>query len=424
MSDGYTGVALLGPPATGTEELGAVLEASGFFPVGRTGGIWFDEADRTAVGTVPIVLSDWADTALRSHGGSLQEPPTLTTRHPESAARLRLAFADARDCAQGSPLVVSDPRLVPMMREWLDEPSTEFLPVIVLRNPLGAARVTAAEWSIPVHDALAVWEQYMAAICQALNGRRVMCIRAEAFAKSEHRASDLLRTITSLLTVDAAETVRAPEPSTEPFLPDMTFETDDEFEAFATMHQVRLWRLLSELPSSPTVVSFPVEFQTPSDASVECLYSGTMHRQHQAQAGATAVRLTLVSDELRAMYLKAEGLERELTNASNRIAFALEEKLQLMRERDTVRTSANELLERIRVLAKSHAETRSEALRLERELAVLQEEHHRVCDAHREAVASLEALQRSETWMLGYLLVSPFRWLKEVGRVVLRRNHR
>jgi hypothetical protein len=409
VEDRFTAVAVLGPPGSGCGEIGSLLGSSGFFRASCERVPHFDSAGLTSISVRTYSIEDWSDMSLAQVGARWDEPPRReeVMECGAVASDLRLLLSDARDCAGPVPLVIDDVRLVPLWATQQDAFRDTVLPVVVLRNPLAVARTMADRHSLTVGESLALWETYMAAVCDLCVDHSVVMVGGDTVLSSRSDAQTFVKVISSRLSPTASKMVSDDLLPLEMGLPGYFRAASlDEFGDVATRHQSDLWEQLSA--AGEGFVRFPpleLRFRRPSALASEGVAQHAGRRSLADEVRRLEHRLGQVSSELQISVLAHEDSSNQLTAQ--------------VAELERVQGVASELLQRVRTMARVQGELQRQVTELEDEARHLRVEVTQV-GALQEALAELRS---SETWRIGRVVGFPLRWTFSLGRRLARRLH-
>ena len=403
---GKQGVFVLGAPESGCQGVATWLHSSGFYPALTSGSLRLEISVEEPSDPPTVVPTEWAEFLLAMAEGSWELPPPgdlLVAARSSLVPAFHERLRDAIDCAHGLPIVVSDEHLLPILP--IIGPSTldRFIGVLVVRNPLAIARTLSVKFDISVAEGLSLWEHYMAA----------------AFATARHLPMVVTGTHPSgskaMISADVIENLLSPTTSGERIpgyqspAPDPPNEfhwldaTEEEFQESGTRHQIELWdRLTEAVITGRLLVDFPASFEHPSALAVEVLHDGARHRTGRMSK----------LEHLRAIREEQANLAALTRKSEEMLATANATLSDTMTERDQLRSTVTDLMERLRTMAVNQAEGHRKADRLAKENDEL---HATVLELIHDG-EELEKVYKSESWRIGFAITGPIRRLKQAIR--------
>jgi hypothetical protein len=279
----YGGVALLGSPGAGSEELAKLLTSAGFYPLDQTTTVLFEQTLRRGEWTLGFSTCPWPDAIARLVGGHFWSDVTGDGDEAGLKERLSIAFTDGRECALGAPLLVCDPLLVPFAGYWLSELAQDFLPVVIIRDPAKIVADLNAS-GIPRHVAFALWERIMSLSCRATQEKQVSVVDVDTLMGSEGALRAWTADVVGRL--DAVPKTHVDldllDAGSRELHTNGPFDREDIW-SYASPHQARMWQFLSELPTAIGVVDWPDEFRDCSPLCAEILRTAAWYEDLELQ---------------------------------------------------------------------------------------------------------------------------------------------
>jgi hypothetical protein len=403
------GLLVLGMHRSGTSAVAGLLAAAGFAagagddlmgpsPDNPTG--FFERKSVVAIN----------DRVLERAGGTWDHPPareSLDAVREEFLPELHALVDRLVDGADGSPLVVKDPRVSLLLSMWLPVTRPALHPLLVVRNPLETARSLARRNAIPLPVGLALWELYSSALLAGLHGSHISAVRFEDLIDSPTCRDQLLADARHAIQPGLADkVVKEEQVSTIERALWQNRASDGEFLDVATVRQAELWAFLSALGTGAVTIRAPESLRTPGRAARAAVDDFARQRGRTADL---ASQLNRGSEELEALRaecaLRGERVD-ELRTAVDLLAGKIEAQTAELQQRGAAYAELERAQGR---LVAEHTEIEQARNHLDLALTSAQT----TCAELRSELVDLKG---SETWRLGSAIVRP------IARLTRRRG--
>lgn len=325
MSDDKLGVVVLGMGRSGTSAVTRMFATAGFF-AGR------DEDLMGATEHNPTGhwenLNVWRvnENILSRLSGTWFDPPP---EDQQLAARawttpeLLAVFEHLVAQANGTPVVLKDPRIGVMLPMWGDIVEDYLHPVLVIRDPIEIALSLNRRDGSPISFTLAAWQLHMTTVLRHLQRRVITVAPYGELLGSVQPAELVIESTLRHLRDDLADQIRS---TSSPIVPDPELRhnhaSPDDHEQLLSLRQLELWSELASLDPGDQQIDVP-------ERLLEC-----------APAVLNAVR---AETERHASWRRVQQAEQYAARERERSeALALE----LSRERERVRSLSTDLAAR------------------------------------------------------------------------------
>jgi len=192
---------------------------------------------------------------LAELGGSWFSPPRLASQcaaRDHIAPRLRSSLDDLITEAGAKPVAVKDPRIGVLLPMWLPTLDGVLYPMLTVRHPLEIARSLKARDGMAIGAGLAAWELHMSIVLDTLSGRTVCVMPHRELLATPKLAAKLVKQARARLRPELAEAV-SPEAAPQAIERDLNHShANDDIDAYLTVRQRQLWKLLEALPVGET----------------------------------------------------------------------------------------------------------------------------------------------------------------------------
>lgn len=308
-----SGVIVLGAGRSGTSAIVRAFVAAGFFaggdndlhgpdrgnPLGHYESLAVLEVNKDLLET--FGCSWWADAPA---------PEEQLPHRPEVVPRLQAIVDSLIASADGSPVIVKEPRINGLLPLW--QPAIEGVlhPILAVRDPLEVALSHSRRDGTSTSHALAAWEAQTTLVLQWLDGRTATVAPYAQLTARPELAAELVRDAASHLDRQRARGLR-PADAGSALRPDLHHESANDLphDDYLTERQARLWRYLQALAPGDTRLEVPAELREASKAAQATMRSES-ERVRLLKAHAALV------EELSKAAEQTATLERRLTNAT------------------------------------------------------------------------------------------------------------
>lgn len=407
---GSRGVIVLGAHRGGTSAVAGLLAGAGF-GLGADDSLPADPHNPLGYFELASILQ-FNEGQLSRCGGSWDCPPALeavASVSDEGRSEVLRRVDALAQAALPAPLVVKDPRIPHLLPIWEPVIGDLLQPVLVVRNPLETAMSLADRDNMSLSAGLALWELTWSRVLSQLQGRSAYLVRYEDLVEGSDESESLIGWARDGLLELLAERVHPPDTSS--LRGDLRRRrSSDGVADFATPSQLALWDYLASLKSGPMVIETDGGASRPTSAclitirrdwetrrrlrSLEqdaaCVPALKEHNEQLlAAAQEQAARVRYLSERVEVVSLERDQRGEQIAQLQ---PLADEARLALA-EREALRTSASEALERLRETTAA-----MDALKLE-----VATSHAHVEEASRR----LLDVYRSETWRVGSAILRP-----------------
>lgn len=305
---GSTGVVVLGPGRSGTSAIARAFIAAGF-SAGREDEVLGAAAGNPLGHYEPLPVLDLNEDLLAELGCSWwagrPDPEAQLRERKRIQPRLEAVLQAMADSAEGSPLVVKEPRINSLLPLWGPVIDGILHPVLAVRDPVEIALSHARRDGTTTAHALAAWEVQMAAVLEWLDGRTVSVVPYAQLLERPQLAAEIVAAASSHLDAAVAERL---DPGAASAAIDAGLRNEVAGAAHGehlTARQAKLWSFLRSLPAGDVELGAPRELCSPSEAALSAVRKesqqidfATAHREVSLRLEETNAKLTELEQNL------------------------------------------------------------------------------------------------------------------------------